>query len=46
MLSPSTKIARSGIMVAVSVALGWLTIAIPNVELMTAAVFVSGSALA
>jgi hypothetical protein len=42
MLSPPTKIARAGVMVAVSVALGWLTITIPNVELMTAAIFVSG----
>jgi len=35
-------IARSGILVAVSVALGWLTITIPNVELITASIFVSG----
>ena len=42
MAFPSKFIARAGIMVAVSVALGWLTIAIPNVELVTASIFIAG----
>ena len=42
MVISTRMIARAGVLVAVSVAMGWLTIAIPNVELITASIFISG----
>jgi uncharacterized membrane protein len=42
MVLSSNMITRVGILIAVTVALGWMTLPIPNVELVTASVFLAG----
>ena len=42
MVIPSKMVPRIGVLVAVTVVMGWLTLYIPNVELVTASVFLAG----
>ncbi len=42
MVIPSKMVPRVGVLVAVTVVMGWLTVYIPNVELVTASVFLAG----
>ncbi len=44
-MKPTKKIALAGLLSSLAIALGFLLLAVPNVELMTLIVFVSGSLL-